>query len=222
MVASETRQLLEILEAIYPNFKITNPEQTLAAWQFMLAEYDYNAVMLALKTYDNVSGSAFAPSPAQLKQMINKPQEIAQRTDLEAWTIVREAIGRSIYYAEAEFEQLPEDLQSVIRYPSVLRNWAQMDSETIDSVVASNFQKTYRAAQKRASEYALLPQTAKKMADELIERKREPEPPALPVAETEEKPKSKRGKECISCKKIFDCIGKIGNGACLNYVARND
>ena len=43
------------------------------------------------------------------------------------------------------------------------KEWAAMDVDTVQSVVASNFMRNYRATQQREKEISLLPQNVQEM-----------------------------------------------------------
>ena len=76
-----------------------------------------------------------------------------------------------MYEAREEFEKLPESVRRIVGAPSQLRDWAMMDCDTFNSVVASNFQRSYRAAAQREREIASLPPDVRALVDQLAERK---------------------------------------------------
>lgn len=145
MERSETRKIIQILVATYPNFKPADLTDTVDAWQFFLADYKYNDIAVALKTYVSTSGSGFAPSAAELIAMIHKPAQAAQLTEQEAWALVRKAAENGSYHAEEEFDKLPPMVQRAVGSANMIRNWAREDYKVLDSVIASNFQRSYRA-----------------------------------------------------------------------------
>ena len=71
--------------------------------------------------------------------------------------MVQKATRNSLYNADKEFAALPEDVQRSVGSPSVLREWAMMDTETLNSVVASNFMRGYRARAVQVREMQKLP-----------------------------------------------------------------
>ena len=79
-------------------------------------------------------------------------------SELEAWAIVRKAIGRSNYYAEEEFEKLPEACKMAVGNPSNLREWAMMDSDQVGTVEQSHFVRNYRTAMQRIKEDRRMPE----------------------------------------------------------------
>jgi len=86
-------------------------------------------------------------------------------TEMEAWDMVKSAI--SYYYAAEKFESLPPILQKLVGGPGQLREWALMDVETLNSVIQSNFMRSYRAMAASEREYAMLPSSTKKFISEI-------------------------------------------------------
>jgi hypothetical protein len=79
-----------------------------------------------------------------------------EMTEAEAWALVRKAASNSFYgQAAKEFDKLPPILQRLVGTPNQLRDWGMMDSNEFNTVVASNFQRSYRARVKSDKEYNL-------------------------------------------------------------------
>ncbi len=157
MNREETKKILMVIDATYPNFKIENKQQTLDAWHFMLSDYDYNEIALGLKTYITTSGSAFAPSVSELIGMTRKPAELTAIDEVTAWGQVRAAIRKGLYYSRDEFEKLDPDVQRAVGTPDQLREWAQLSSNEIETVIQSNFRRRFETMQKRAQEVEAMP-----------------------------------------------------------------
>ena len=146
MTRDETKELLMMIRAIYPNFNVKPAEMTptINAWHMMLEDYPADAVMAALKIYVKTSDSGFAPGVSQLIQSLYKPTENDQLSEGEAWNLVRNAIRDSSYHAEERYAALPEIIQKAIGGPSMLREWGMTESDQVNTVIMSNFQRTYR------------------------------------------------------------------------------
>ena len=91
-------------------------------------------------------------------------------TAAEAWGLVLSAVKRSAYDSREEFEKLPVMLRRLVGSPSQLRDWAMMDAETVQSVVASNFQRSYQVRAKQEQEYQDLPSEIKQMIGSIADR----------------------------------------------------
>lgn len=163
MTRDEAKKIVMIIVSTYPSFKPLDMSMTVDSWYFFLADYEYNKIAIALKSFVATSGSSFAPSPSELIAMANKSIEYNQLTDSEAWDMVNKAIRNSTYHAEEEYEKLPDLVKKCVGSPSQLRSWGQTDVRTLDSVVASNFMRTYRTQADREREYKMLPPEARQL-----------------------------------------------------------
>lgn len=161
MTRDEVKKVLIVIENTFSTFKVENKTQTIDVWFSYLKDIPYEVIDGALKIYIATSGSAFAPSIPQLIAMARKPQELTKVDEVSAWRLVRNAIRRSLYYFDEEYAKLPEEVQKVVGEPSQLRDWAMLESETIDSVIQSNFTKRYQAMQKRQTEIEALPESVR-------------------------------------------------------------
>ena len=65
----------------------------------------------------------FPPTIADIREKAEQITSVkeTEMSELEAWAIVRKAIGRSNYYAEEEFEKLPEACKMAVGNPSNLK-----------------------------------------------------------------------------------------------------
>ncbi|MFR8332153.1 MAG: hypothetical protein ACLU9S_07140 [Oscillospiraceae bacterium] len=88
---------------------------------------------------------------------------------MEAWNLVAKALRNSAYGSEEEFAKLPPAVQRVAHSPFQLREWALMDADTVQSVVASNFQRAYTARQKSDREFDALPPAVRQYVAVLTE-----------------------------------------------------
>ena len=145
MTKDETKKLLMMIEAAYPQSKFENPAETIAAWHFLLEEYSANVVMAAFQIYVKTNNTGFAPSVSQIIGCMHKPSEVEQLSEGEAWNMVKRAIQDSAYHSKERFNELPPIIQRCVGSANMLFQWGQTDSDTVNTVIMSNFQRTYRA-----------------------------------------------------------------------------
>ena len=169
MTRDEVKKILIVIENTFSTFKVENKTQTIDVWFSFLQGIPYEVIDNALKAYIATSGSAFAPSIPQLIAMTRKPKELSQIDEVSAWRLVRNAIRRGIYYSDEEFAKLPAIVQLVVGEPSQLKDWALLESETIDSVIQSNFTKRFQSMQKRQNEIEALPEITKNLIGQIGE-----------------------------------------------------
>lgn len=174
MTKSETAQVLAILKAAYPHFyRNASKQDALTAvnlWHELFADDPEDVVAAAVKALIATDEKGYPPHigavKAKMRQLTRKPS----MTDAEAWAKVMQAIRQSGYSCKSEFDKLPEDLQDLVGSPSQLREWGMMDTQTLQSVVSSNFQRSYRERKRKAEEYAALPEDIKRLSAAVIHK----------------------------------------------------
>lgn len=149
----------------YPNYKPNNLSETVDVWNMMLEEYSYNQVSIALKAYVTSDTSGFAPSVGEIvakMQLVSQPQELDGMT---AWGLVSKALRNGTYGAVEEFNKLPPLVRQAVGMPDNLKNWATSDYQTIETVIQSNFLRTYETVVKRANEINRMPDNIKSLIE---------------------------------------------------------
>lgn len=162
MTLKETATLLGIIQIAYPiAFKDKSKEELMSTaklWQMMFDEQPFEVVQVAVKSFIASDTKGFPCSIGQINEIIARLQKPAdEMTEMEAWARVRQALCNSSYNSQSEFDKLPSELQRLVGSATVLREWAMHDAEDVDTVIASNFQRSYRAKIKSIKEFELLP-----------------------------------------------------------------
>jgi len=167
MTTEETLKIMAVLRASYPNFyrdmKRSDAEGIVNLWAEMFAEDDYRLVAAAVKALIASDSKGFPPVIGQVKEKLRLLTEKQDMTETEAWALVAKAVRNSGYEYREEYAKLPENIQRIVGAPEQLHEWSQMDSDTVHSVVASNFQRSFRARQASEKQYASLPADVRKM-----------------------------------------------------------
>lgn len=165
MNRTETIKIMAVLRAAYPQYYAKQSQDDLQGivnlWAEMFADDSYQTVAMAVKALIKTRVSTFPPGIGEITEMIAKITMPEEMTELEAWAIVAEALRNSAYGSREEFEKLPPVIQKIVGSPAQLHDWSQMDSDTVNSVVASNFQRSYKARAKNEREYMALPSSVK-------------------------------------------------------------
>lgn len=166
MNKKETLQLMAVLKGAYPQFyrEMTETEyqSTVTLWQSMFADDNAGVVAMAVKAHIASDDKGFPPVIGQIKKRIAQITEPQEMTEMEAWSLVKRAMSNSIYNAQSEFDNLPDDIQRVVGSPQMLKEWAVMDSDTVQSVIQSNFMRSFKVIQKNQKELKALPPDVKK------------------------------------------------------------
>lgn len=156
MKREETVQIIRIICDCFVNFKPNNLSETVDVWNMMLSEYTYQQISVALKSYILSDTSGFAPTIGKLVDMVHSVSKTQELNEMEAWALVSKAIRNSGYRYTEEFLKLPAIIQSAIGTPEQLHIWAT-DEEYNETVVMSNFQRSYRLVLMRKDESAKMP-----------------------------------------------------------------
>ena len=163
MTIDETYLILGIMKMAYPNFyknmDSKEVDEVANLWNQMFSDDNSKLVTEAVKSL--ICSLKYPPTIADVKekmQLITKPIEL---TEMEAWTKIKNAM--SIYSAAEKFKELPGILQKLVGSPNQLREWAIMDAEHVETVVKSNFLRSYTARLKADKQYDALPASTKEL-----------------------------------------------------------
>lgn len=176
MTREETSKILTVLKVNYPqSFKGWTSEQGeafLSLWSEAFKEDKADIVTMAVKSIIYGDTREFAPNIGQVKDKIMQITNPITIDADQAWAMVFKALSDSYYHAQREFDKLPPEVQAGVGSPNQLREWSNMDISTLESVVASNFKKGYRARAVGKREFDKLPAQVKTMIQGLTDSKR--------------------------------------------------
>lgn len=165
MTKEQVGKLLMTIQAYYPNYNPPDKKIAINAWYVMLAEYPEELVLQALRACIATNTSGFAPDVGQIMskiQTISQPQEL---DGMAAWGLVSKALRNGTYGAAEEFNKLPPLVRQAVGMPDNLKNWATSDYQTIETVIQSNFLRTYETVIKRANEINRMPDNIKSLIE---------------------------------------------------------
>lgn len=166
MTRDDVKKILMKIQVLYPNW---TPKADLSlvvdTWHEMLAEYEYKAMMMALNTFVTTNTKGFAPDIGQLIECTRVVENQTSLTETQAWELVSKALRNSYYNAEEQFSKLPETVQRVVGSPTQLRNWGQAELETVETVIQSNFMRTYRIELIRENQRNKMPAEIKNLIE---------------------------------------------------------
>ena len=182
MTRDDVIKIMSVLRGAYPHFyrDISKQEayDTINLWTDMFSNDDASIVAATVKSLIDGDDKGFPPTIGQVKAKMRLLFGNDELTEAEAWNLVSKAVKNGLYGAVEEFEKLPPAVKRIVGSPSQLRDWASMDRDTLHSVVASNFQRSYKVVATREKEIAALPDDVKKLINFAMNK----EPEALPPA----------------------------------------
>ena len=162
MTREEFGTLAMAMKAAYSqNGTFLTKDADLRIWYTMLGDLDYKLASQAVQKH--IQTSKFPPTIADIRAGAMDITTTGDISEMDAWSMVRRAIGDSAYHASERFEELPEVVKKAVGGPQNLREWSQMDSDTVGSVIQSNFLRTYRVVRNREREMAQMSPSLRKV-----------------------------------------------------------
>jgi hypothetical protein len=150
MTTDEWKSVAKILNALYDDGHYMFEAQDVAkmqAWYSCLSDLDYKVVCVAVKNL--AMKSPYKPKISDIRQEYMNIVSTPALGEQEAWEIVRDAIRNGIYGAEDEFNKFPPEVQAAVVTPWALSEWAMLASTEIDTVIQSQFKRSYRSTIER-------------------------------------------------------------------------
>lgn len=162
MTQKEAAKIVDVLMFNYPDTLRNNSEEALVTyienWHFFFKDDSYAEVLAAVQKIISSSQERFAPNIGMIREQMRKNREPkGGLSEQEAWELVKRALRNGFYGYKEEFAKLPPTVQRCVGSENMIREWAVMESETLDSVVASNFMRSFRAIRQSAEEEARTP-----------------------------------------------------------------
>ena len=214
MEREQFKVLVKAMKAVYAQPTFIPDQDAFNVWFALLGDLPYKQAELAVQKH--MATEKFPPTIADIREKAEQITSVkeTEMSELEAWAMVRKAIGRSNYYAEEEFEKLPEACKMAVGNPSNLREWAMMDSDQVGTVEQSHFVRNYRTAMQRIKEDRRMPEKVraaiaevKKQQMQIEDRREKPKLPAQ--EEKEEEIQGEMSEE--TRRKLDELRGKIGS-----------
>lgn len=161
MTFEETRNILTMLQTEYPQsfakMDSRMMSMKLRLWASEFQYDDYQAVYAVVRAIMSGGNREFAPNIGVIREKLRSYSVAGELTEQEAWALVSKAISNGIYRYAEEYEKLPPDVQKAVGEPEQLKRWAVMPIDEVQSVVASNFQRSYRVHAQRTRELSAMP-----------------------------------------------------------------
>ena len=168
MSEQDTVEILMIIQAAYPNYHPTDKKVAVKTWHMLLKDYSYQQVEMAVSAFITSDNKGFPPSIGQIIDKMYVADDFVGLNEMEAWALVSRAIKNGNYGAEEEYAKLPPDVQRAIGDPANLRNWAMTDMHSVETVIQSNFMRSFRTVSERKKEYRRLPGQVRNLIDQAV------------------------------------------------------
>lgn len=168
MTKQDTYQVLAVLQVFYRDSfqELSNEAAQLKVelWQELFADEPVEEVVAAVKAYAATDRKGFPPVPGQIKEQIAVLRNQNGMSEQDAWEMVNNALRNSSYGSAEEFAKLPVDVQRAVGSANMLRTWATMPYDELQTVIASNFKRDYRSIVAQKKDFAKIPNAVKQLA----------------------------------------------------------
>ena len=180
MDKTDTRHVITYIAGAYPKFYSSVTERSLqgqiATWADLLQDYDINEVMAGVRGFISADCSGFPPTPGQIIEYMHKVTHPVDKSGVAAWALVRRAVNSPRDQYEAAFDALPELIQETLggkqQGVAQLQAWGSdaMTTQSFETVVQSNFLRSYDATQKRLATEQKMPKSVLALRGEVLRR----------------------------------------------------
>lgn len=167
MNRAETIAVMGVLKVAYPSYYRGMDKQELmqavSLWQEMFSDDDAKIVTAAVKMSLPQTKRDFPRTSALLKTRFPNCWQRITMSEQQAWNLALKAVANGYYNAREEFDRLPARVQRILGGPETIREWGRMEESELNTVVASNFMRSYRALAEREKYENAVPQEVRDM-----------------------------------------------------------
>lgn len=157
MNEADTKKILASLTVAYPSLADDKAIPRVRLWASMFTDEPYELVSAAVRTYIASDTKGFPPAIGKIKQLCISLLESENISEAEAVSLILKATRNGIYGSEEEFAKLPPVCKRIVVSPDRLKDWAILDSDEVNTVIASNLRRAYVAEKVREQEVKALP-----------------------------------------------------------------
>lgn len=150
-------RFLALMAEMYPTFlNGRNETTTLDIWAALAEDETLAEMTDALMTYACRDDKGFPPPIGMLKKLVwqQRNENISEQI---AWEMVKAQFSGSSAHPTENFAKLPQVVQKCVGTPSTLMKWGQMEEGELESVIASQFRRSYRDAVQQKRDMDVLP-----------------------------------------------------------------
>ena len=187
MTKKEMAEIMALMQLNYPDDFRDKSDNAVNAkinlWLMQFRDDGYKEVLTAVMAHIATDTNRFMPPVGVIKAKLVEIRMPEEMTPQEAWALVDKAARNSTWNSGEEFAKLPPVVQRIVGTPMQLKVWAAMDAATLQSVVASNFQRSYKARASKEREFLALPSAVQQTMSQIASGMKMPE---LPSATTDQ------------------------------------
>ena len=172
MNKQETIQVITLLAGNYNSIAEkdkTQKQLMINIWQECLGDLSYELVLQAVKK--SIIQSPYPPTIHDIrKNAIEMTNPNTQKTAIEAWKEAYSMICNGLYMTQEQFETASPKVKSFFGDVRQVKELAQCDTDTVNTVTKGQFLKQYEILIQREQENKLLPQKMQDFIGQLAEK----------------------------------------------------
>lgn len=172
MNKQETAQIITLLAGNYNSIAEKTKEQKkmmLNTWYECLNDLGYKVILQAVKK--TILESPYPPTIHEVrKNAIEIINPVTQKTGIEAWNEAYLMICNGIYMTEEQFNQASPSVKKFFGNVRQVKELAQTDLKTVNSVVKGQFLKQYDVIIEKEKQKKLLPQQMQNFIAQISEK----------------------------------------------------
>lgn len=172
MNRQETAQIITLLAGNYNSIAEKTKEQKqmmINTWFECLNDLDYKLVLYAVKK--TILESPYPPTIHEVRKNANEIiNPSTQKTSIEAWEEAYKMICNGIYMTEEQFNQASPNVKKFFGNVRQVKELAQTDLKTVNSVIKGQFLKQYDVIVEREKQQNLLPQNMQDLTKQINEK----------------------------------------------------
>lgn len=155
MTNDEATMIVAMIETNWQPFKSTKP--AIELWASVFEHDPYELVKTAVMMLIQTDPSEFRPTVAKVRRKMHDIIYGNRITETEAWLTVKNSLSEAqespetLKGAKSAWKKLPEDIRKLVT-PRELLEWNSVPFETLDTVIQSNFMRSYRDVRDRRYE----------------------------------------------------------------------
>ena len=185
MTKKEMAEIMAMMQLNYPDSFRDMSDQAMNGkinlWFMQFRDDDYMDVLTAVMAHIATDTNRYMPPVGVIKAKLVEIRLPDEMTPQEAWNLVSRATKNSAYNSAEEFAKLPPVVQRLVGSPSQLKEWAAMDADTLQSVIGSNFQRSYKVRAVKEREFLALPSAVQQTMTQIAAGMKMPELPGAPT-----------------------------------------
>lgn len=172
MNKTETTQIITLLAGNYDSIAKkdrTQKQLMINTWQECLGDLDYKLVLQAVKK--TILESPYPPTIHDVrKNAIEIINPNTQKTGIEAWNEAYSMICNGLYMTEEQFNQASLEVKKFFGNVRQVKELAQTDIKTVNTVVKGQFLKQYDVIRERERQQRLLPKQMQDFIAQISEK----------------------------------------------------